>query len=317
MELIPDTIDFSGYYHDEQVTEHQVLPASSWLEAVMDHFFKPEEFVRSVRLGWVKTHADFAFRPAEVTLWGGINGHGKSQVLGQVGLDLMCQGERVGVASLELPPAMVMSRMVRQANGSSRPLKEYVTNFHGWTDNRLWLYDHVGSSDPRTILAMIRYSVAKFGITHFIVDNLAKVIKGEGGTDVYNAQKDFINGLCSIAHDTGVHIHLALHVKKKDSEADVPGKFDIKGSGSITDLVDNIFIVWRNKPKESAIREGKADKNAEPDAIIVLEKQRNGEAEGQYNLWFDPSSFQYVEHRHDHPRQYELDTQATFENVNF
>jgi len=317
MELIPDTIDFSGYYPDEQVAEHKVSPASSWLPQVLDHFFKPEEFVRAVRLGWVKTHADFAFRPAEVSLWGGINGHGKSQVLGQVALDLMCQGERVGIASLELPPVMVMARMVRQANGSSCPPKEYVMNFHGWTDNRLWLYDHVGSSDPRTILAMIRYSVAKFGITHFVVDNMAKVIKGEGGTDVYNSQKDFINSLCSIAHDTGVHIHLALHVKKKDSEADVPGKFDIKGSGAITDLVDNIFIVWRNKPKEAAIREGNADKNAEPDAIIVLEKQRNGEAEGQYNLWFDPSSFQYVENRHDLPRQYEIDTQAAFEEVKF
>ncbi len=30
-----------------------------------------------------------------------------------------------------------------------------------------------------------------------------------------------------------------------------PNKFDIKGTGAITDLVDNVFIVWRNKKKEN------------------------------------------------------------------
>lgn len=314
MEVIPDHLDFTGYYMDEQTPEHKISPGSSWRSEVIDHFYKPEDSVPEVRLGWKKTHADFVLRPAEVTLWAGINGHGKSQIIGQVGLDLMCQQERICIASLELAPVRVMARMVRQANGSGLPPRDYINNFHSWTDGRLWLYDHVGSSDPRTMLAVIRYAIDKFAIKHFFIDNLAKVIAGE---DSYNEQKNFVNALCTIAHDTGAHIHLALHIKKKENEDSVPGKFDIKGSGAITDLVDNVFIVWRNKAKEAKVREGDHSMSDMPDAIIAMEKQRNGEHEGRYGLWFDPSSFQYVEHRHDHPRLYQIDTQIPLEKVRF
>jgi twinkle protein len=39
-------------------------------------------------------------------------------------------------------------------------------------------------------------------------------------------------------------------LKKPQNEAQIPDKHDTKGSGSITDQVDNLFMVWRNKPKE-------------------------------------------------------------------
>jgi twinkle protein len=312
MELIPDTIDFSGYM-EEPKAEHRVLPASGWLNDVIDDFYKPDDSPK-VRMGWRKTQGDFFFRPAEVTLWAGINGHGKSQMVGQVALDLMSQHERVCIASLELSPRRVMNRMLRQAHGSNPPPIPYIKQFHKWTDERLWLYDHVGSSNPKTILAVIRYAIEKFKVSHFVVDNLAKIVAGE---DDYNAQKDFVNGLCTIAHGTGVHIHLVLHVKKGKTENDVPGKFDIKGSGAITDLVDNVFIVWRNKAKEARIREGNATDADEPDAVLVLEKQRNGETEGKYSFWFDPVSFQYVEGRNELSKMYRVETGLTADQVEF
>ena len=312
MELIPDHIDFSGYW-EEPPAAHRVVPASGWLQDVIDDFYKPDETPR-IRLGWRKTQADFYFRPGEVTLWAGINGHGKSQAVGQVVLDLMVQSERVCMASLEMSPRRLMGRMVRQANGSSLPPHKYIEQFHRWTDGRLWIYDHVGSSNPQTMLAVIRYAIDKFQVNHFVVDNLMKVVAGE---DNYNGQKDFVNGLCQIASSTGTHIHLVLHVKKGKNEYDVPGKFDIKGSGAITDLVDNVFVVWRNKEKEKLTREGDQTLAPAPDMLLMLEKQRNGETEGKYQFWFDPQSFQYLEGRHDLPKLYSVDTGVTADAVEF
>jgi len=313
LNLIPDSIDFSAYM-DEPIAQHKVEPAASWAQDVIDHFYKPDDGPPRVRMGWKKTQGDFNFRPGEVTLWGGINGHGKSQLVGQVCLDLMHQDQKLCIASLEMAPVRVMGRMVRQANGSSVPPVPYIKQFHGWTEDRLWLYDHVGSSNPKTMLAVIRYAVDKFGIQHFVVDNLAKVIAGE---DDYNEQKKFVNDLCMVAHDTNVHVHLVLHVKKGKSEDDIPGKFDIKGSGSITDLVDNVFIVWRNKKKEAALRDDDNSLSDMPDAVLVLEKQRNGETEGKYNLWFDGGSLQYLEHRHDLVRMYSVETGVSADKVVF
>lgn len=312
MQLIKDTIDLSAYL-TEAPEEHRVLPASDWTQEVIDHFWKPDLTPR-VRLPWKKTHGDVWLRSAEVTLWAGINGHGKSQLTGQVVQGLCEQGQRVAMASLEMPPAKTMARMSRQAFGSDMPTADYITKLGQWTNDRLWLYDHVGMSDPRTIAAVIRYAHDKFKVNHFVIDNLMKVVRGE---DDYNQQKDFVNTLCTIAKDTGVHIHLVLHIKKLKNETDIPNKFDIKGSGAITDLVDNVFIVWRNKGKEAAIRMGEDYSADDPDCLLILDKQRHGETEGRYRLWFDPASMQYLEDRGDLPRHMRIETGLQAHEIEF
>lgn len=312
MDLIADTIDLSDYF-EEKADEHRVLPASDWTSDVVDFFHKPDTMPK-VRLPWRKTHSDFHFRPGEVSLWAGINGHGKSQIIGQVVHELCRNANRVALASLEMRPVATMARMSRQAFGGEMPPKHYIEKFGKWTDGKLWIYDHVGSSNPRTILAVIRYAVDKFDVHHFVVDNLMKVIAGE---DDYNAQKDFVNGLCTVAKDTGCHIHLVLHIKKLKDEASIPNKFDIKGSGAVSDLVDNVFIVWRNKAKEAAMRMGEAFEPDDPDCLLILDKQRNGEAEGRYRLYFDAGSMQYLENRNDLPTHNKAELGVSIDEVTF
>lgn len=312
MELIADTIDLSSYLA-EPVQEHRVLPAGSWVDEVVDHFYKPDTSAK-VLLPWEKTHGDFRFRDGEVTLWAGINGHGKSQIVGQVVHGLCEQHQRVAMASLEMRPVSTVSRMSRQAYGANFPPAQYLRDYGKWTDGRLWLYDHLGSSDPRTMLAVIRYAADKFSVNHFVVDNLMKVVRGE---DDYNAQKDFVNNLCVVAADTGCHIHLVLHIKKLKSEDDVPNKFDIKGAGAITDLVDNVFIVWRNKAKERALRAGDAYEPDDPDCLLILDKQRNGETENRYRLFFDHGSMQYMEDRNELPKHCKAKVEVNLSEVEF
>jgi twinkle protein len=312
MQLIPDTINLADYM-DDTPTDHRVLPASDWTKEVIDHFWKPD-LTPKVRLPWKKTQGDFYLRPAEVSLWAGINGHGKSQLTGQMVHGLCEQGEKVAMASLEMKPASTMARMARQAFGGDMPSPEYIQRLGKWTDGRLWLYDHLGSSNPKTMAAVIRYSVEKFGIKHFVVDNLMKVVHGE---DDYNAQKDFVNTLCVIAKDTGCHIHLVLHIKKLKTETDIPNKFDIKGSGAITDLVDNVFIVWRNKAKEAAMRMGEAYEPEDPDCLLILDKQRHGETEGRYRLFFDNASMQYLEERNELPKHNKAEVGVEAHEVEF
>lgn len=312
MELIPDTLDLSEYM-EEETGEHRVLPVSNWVDEVIDYFHKPDNSPK-VRLPWHKTHGDFHFREAEVTLWGGINGHGKSQLVGQVVHHLAEQGERIAVASLEMKPQSTMARMSRQSYGGNFPPADYLRKYGNWTDGKLWIYDHVGSVNPKTMLAVIRYAVDKFNVTHFVVDNLMKCGMGE---DAYNEQKAFVDSLCVIAKDTGCHIHLVLHVKKGKTEFDLPSKFDIKGSGAITDLVDNCFIVWRNKEKESKLRSGEDYSPDDPDCLLLLVKQRHGENEGAYRLYFERESLQYMEDRLGRPTHCKAEIGVSLEEVEF
>lgn len=296
MQLVKDNIDFSQYMQEQE--QHNIYAASSWLNDTINSFYAPDDGKRAPYMLWNKARDRVRFRPGEVSLWAGINGHGKSMFLSQVVLDLCYQAERVMVASFEMKPARQMHRMSRQASGSSMPTREFLETFHQWTDERLWIYDHVGSVDWRKLVAIMRYAAATFGITHFVVDSLMKCVKGE---DDYNAQKDFVNELCAFAQSHNVHVHLVHHVRKGESEHKAPGKFDVKGAGAITDQVDNVFIVWRNK--KAALEPGPD----QPSCVLACEKQRNGEYEGQLAFWFDVASQQYVENYNELPLHYGVD----------
>lgn len=287
--LIADTIDLTEYLEDKHEGEN-IRPADFWRDQV-HHIFQGGGQSEGAVLPWSKTHEDIRLRMGEVSLWHGMNGHGKSMVTGQVALDLMWQGFRVCIASMEMLPAKTLARMNRQAAGVSQPDSEVINAFHDWTDERLWLYDRRGRVDWKKVSAVIRYSVDKFDCHHFFVDSLMKCVKDE---DDYNGQKEFVNDLCCIAQDLQIHIHLIHHTKKpQHGEESVPGKYDAKGSGSIVDQVDNVFGVWRNKKKEQERREGQQVDETKPDQLIICDKQRNGEWEGKIGLWFNPSGFQY------------------------
>lgn len=104
--------------------------------------------------------------------------------------------------------------------------------------------------------------------------------------------------------DTGQHIHLVTHSRKLKNEAEPPGKYDVRGSGSITDQVDNVVIVWRNKPKEEAISANKATLEVAdgPDCVLIVEKQRHFEWEGRIGLWYDRAAMTYLQHPDDRPQ---------------
>jgi len=108
----------------------------------------------------------------------------------------------------------------------------------------------------------------------------------------------------TLARDHNVHVHLIHHIRKLQSEEVKPNKNDIKGSGSISDQVDNVLMVWRNKKKEHDAQNGVVDVMI-PDAYLMCEKQRNGEAEDWYSLWYHKDSQQFVEHHDSMPMSFD------------
>jgi twinkle protein len=300
--LTPDSIDFRAYMRETEPA-HKVRAAGVYVQELIDDLGTERHEPRAY-LPWDKTHALFQFRPGEVTLWAGVNGQGKSMMTGLAALSLCTQGEKVCVASFEMKPRRTLERMARQWSGQAAPqphemgdsqilatFRDLYEQFRDWTGKSLWLYDQQGTVETEVLVGVIRYCARELGITHFFVDSLMKCIAGE---DDYNGQKAFIDEMTAIARDTGMHIHVVHHVKKLADESKHPDKMDVKGSGAITDQVDNLLLVWRNKPKERDAQAGKRTADTEPDALLICEKQRNGEWEGRFHLWFDKDSQQYV-----------------------
>jgi len=313
-EFLTDEIDFSLYMRETDA-QARVKPARAWIGDLKERL-RGKKAERQTFLPWPKVADNFAFRDGEVSLWSGQNGHGKSLMTSQVALSLIGQGERVCVASFEMKPVTTLQRMGRMFSGFNPFLPEFqgedgikameqlYEDFDGFTDGRMWLYDQVGTADADKVIGMVRYCSKELGIKHVFVDNLAKCVKGE---DDFNGQKSFVDELCAIAKDYAVHIHLVHHLRKPANENAVPDKHDNKGSGSITDQVDNVFMVWRNKAKEDDMKTNgpMAKKASEPDHYLLCSKQRNyegsGEGEPSIRLWFNRDAQQYVAEAGDEP----------------
>lgn len=290
VDFVRDDIDFSLYL-DQTDHDHKVVSSATFADQVTAYFWD-ETLPRGERLPWEKATGKLAFRSGEVSLWAGYNGHGKSLALGQFCISLVTQRATCAIASLEMKPMITLARMCRQAAGTNRPDPGFIADFHRLTDARIWMYDQQGMVDADKMIGVMNYCATVKKTKHFVLDSFLKCGIAE---DDYTRQKHFIDRICTVARDTGMHIHVVAHSKKAKDEATPPGKMDVKGSGAITDQVDNVLSWWRNKPKEDARRSGKDVNDADPDAVLTIDKQRNGDWEGKLGFWFEPGSLQFVE----------------------
>lgn len=304
LNFVPDDIDFESYLKLTDASA-KVKKADLWIDDLKEALTTVDDR-KKIYLPWAKTYDHFDFRMGEVTLWSGQNGHGKSMITSQIALSLIGQDQSVCIASFEMKPVTTLRRMARQYIGMNPDSTEFQNEegiktvlglydeFGSWISKWLWFYDQQGSADTDTVLGMVKYCAQELKIKHIFVDSLMKCVKGE---DDYNGQKYFIDTITAIARDFNCHIHIIHHLRKPKDENEIPDKHDNKGSGSITDQVDNVMMVWRNKRKEDDIKSkgNMSNFKTEPDAMLLCRKQRNGEGEPSISLWYNKDSQQYVE----------------------
>lgn len=278
----------------------ELKSASEFLEQVVEEFYPTSGVNLGYDAPWNKTKDKILFRPDELSVWTGINGHGKSQFLGQIILHAMNQGARVCIASLELKPKRLLMRLTRQASALAEPTREYIYAIHKWYEDKLWLFNLVGTAKCQRLLDVFTYARQRYGVDVFIIDSLMKLDIAE---DDLKAQKAFMEQLCDFKNQHNCHVHLVVHPRKGANELMAPGKLDNKGTGAISDLADNCFSIWRNKKKEELVHKQATGAKLTGDELKIIgasdcmwhcDKQRNGDWEGKFGFWFHPDSLQYL-----------------------
>ncbi len=283
-----DVLEFIGNQ------ESQYLVGLEYFSDEVESLLSGEQKYVGATLPWRKTHNWIRFRPGEVTIWAGVNGHGKSMISGMAAVWMMSK-QAVCIASLEMPVRQTLRRMLRQINETDTPTMGMFNRLKDWNPENFVIYDQLDTVEAERVLGMMHYAAAELDVKHVFLDSL---VKCGLGVDDYNAQTRLMDKICWVAKSRDIHIHVVMHMRKGRDEEDKPGKFDIKGAGELTDLADNVLVCWRNKRKESERKKAKQGRESEyddeePDTILTVHKQRHGEWEGAINLWFDPVSQGY------------------------
>ena len=258
--------------------------------------------------GWDKIDdEDVRFRSGE--LWGvsGINGSGKSMWLNQLSLNAIKQGKKVLIASMEMTPRYTLGRMMRQATAQRIPAKEHRGKTLDWLSPNLWLFVDTLTPKPDDLLKVFEYAYRRYGIDVFIIDSMTNLVRH----DDYQGQQVLMEKLVNFKLAFNTTLFLVTHARKGESEDKAPGKFDVKGSGAITDLADGFLSVWKNKRKaehlnickqSGAIPDEEITKMS--DVIVEILKNRHGMFEGRCGFYFDEPSCQYLERQSSTARAY-------------
>jgi twinkle protein len=195
---------------------------------------------------------------------------------------------------------------VKQAGNVDRPTEGFIREVMGWLDGWLWVFGLVGKTAVSRIIEVFEYARCRYGCDVFVIDSLMRL--GIGSED-YEGQEKAVFELVSWAVAKGVHVHLVAHARKSDRAAShaVPDVEDVKGTSEIAANAANIIGIWRNRKLEDEIRiateaADRGDAEAQlkleeltqkPPVIVNVAKQRNGDWEGKFGLWFNPQTYQY------------------------
>ena len=272
--------------------QREVGAAGEWTDEVLQYCMSGEN-LSGIKLPWPCLDSKFRMQEGSTSLMCGQSGSGKSMLAGQFALHAMEQGYKSLIISLEMTVRSSIARMTRQMS-LVPPGMDEVLNFARWTNGKLWFYRQQGSINFKTLLAVVRYTVAKLGVKFIVVDSLMTM--GDISGEDYPAQRRLLLALSIAARDLGVHILLITHARKGLSVDDRLDKFSVAGSADLTNLACNVILLQR-----TATSRRERDATA-PDATFEIAKARHFDtAETTLDLWFDTASMNY-QTKWDSPR---------------
>lgn len=274
---------------------HRVISSAAIVDRVTE---RKRLGVHGATLPWSTAETLIRFAPGQVTVWAGDQSSGKSTLCSYCTLSWVEQNQLCLVTSLEEPLSEYGLRLCRQGVGSEWPDDAEIQQLLEAAGDRLYLWDVEGRIKPVRAVAMARYAATKLGVQHFILDNWTKIVPP--GNDNTDLQWNTFAQLYQIARDTGMHIHIVMHLNKEGRIEEVPTARHIRGTSTIPDQADQICLVWRNEKKERAgagedrfTDEEKADLLRQPDVVLVTAKTKFQGNRARLGLWFDRQTKQY------------------------
>lgn len=278
-------VNWRDYIHPTD--QCRLVPADVLAETCREKILLGKAKTEGLSLPWNCTNGRALIKPGKLCIWTGWSRHGKTQMLKQVMLHAIGQGEKILIASMEEEIQDVWIDLARLYTGGDSPTPRALDEFVNYIRGNLWLYDQQGTIEDTRMQAILRLSADQFGTTQAVVDSLMML---RVNRDDYDQQSRFVGELKSIAKDTHQTVHLVAHMRKRDGKGgeDTPGGMhDISGGHEIGSKADYVFNVWRDIQRKD---------ESKPECLLTIEKQR-GDVNwvGKLAFNFHSGSRQFIE----------------------
>ena len=236
-----------------------VINVRDLTESMFDRYMKG--VARGLSTGWQNVDAHYTIQAGQLTVVTGIPGHGKSEWLDALMINLATQhGWRVAVCSPENSPVEIhCEKLLEKVMGA--PFRVGPTRRMSPTDldeGLAWLDEHVTFIMPEDsltiqgVLDRAQILVRRLGIRALVIDPFNEFDhtrdRGQTETEYIGAT---LSAIKRWARKWQVHVWLVAHPQKlfrrEDGTYPVPTPWDINGSANFRNKADNCLTVWRDE----------------------------------------------------------------------
>lgn len=116
--------------------------------------------------------------------------------------------------------------------------------------DRLYLFDHFGSSDVDNIVNRVRYLAKVVGCEYVFVDHISIIVSAQSNGDERKAIDEIMTKLRMLVQETGIALVVVSHLKRPENKGHEEGAAtslaQLRGSGSIAQLSDMVLGLERN-----------------------------------------------------------------------
>lgn len=238
--------------------------------------------------------AMYGLRTKEITTITAGTGIGKSHFASELFYHLLSKGIKVGMICLEESyqetglRLMAIHKKVPYLDMAHRlvPNSKYISGLRFLEKAPLCVHNHFGSLDSDRLSYLLRYMAVGFGAKFILLDHISIILAGMVTHNEVKATDILTTNLRTLVENTGVGVVVISHLRKRDGgkgfERGVQiGLDDLRGSGSLKQISDNIIALERNQQAED--EEDKLSTN-----VRLLKCRRNGRGLGlQDTLLFD------------------------------
>ena len=248
-----------SFWRAERWTPDGIVSGSSLYEQVM----KPLENAEVNYPFDGLNKLTYGIRKAELVTVTAGSGLGKSQFIREIVWHILQKTEsNIGLMFLEESTRKTgLSLMSLAANKPmhlpdcqvTQEEKDHAFNQTLGTD-RLYLFDHFGSSDVDNIVNRVRYLAKVVGCDYVFVDHISIIVSAQSNGDERKAIDEIMTKLRMLVQETGISLCVVSHLKRPDSKGHEEGAAtslaQLRGSGSIAQLSDMVLGLERNGQAE-------------------------------------------------------------------
>ena len=249
--------------------------------------------VESVSYPWpVVNTKTLGLRRGELLTVTAGSGIGKSLFIREIAKHLLDMGETVGMLMLEesvtrtalgmMSIAINQPLHIKKDNVTEEELRSAFTSTLG--TNRLYLYDHFGSTDIDNLLNKVRYLAKGLGCRWVIIDHLSIVVSALEGNDERKLIDKAMTMLRTLVQETGIGLLLVSHLRRPDGKGDEEGAQTslsrLRGSHAIAQLSDMVIGLERNQQGD----------NPDQTIVRVLKNRFNGDTGENGVLIYDKTT---------------------------